>query len=186
MILVGSPKTNSPKPNGQPWRKIPCALKERLHELQGARLHVWLCHFLYANIHGEAWPSLQKIHDNTGFSERSILPARRSLVKDGWLQRVSKGQPRNGTRFASPHFRVLIPSVRQEVPDGKKQHFRTANTSGFRTAETSDRSRETEVKKREEETASQNNGKCTTCGGETYPGFVKCHSCVTRRPRVNP
>lgn len=182
---MGSPKTSTKQQARQVWRKVPCALRGRLHEFQGAKLHVWLCHLLHTNIHNESWPSLETIRDETGFSERSILPARRSLVADGWLQRVSKDQPRNGTRFASPHFRVLIPSVRKEVPDGKKRRFRTAKSSGFRTEETSDRRRETEVEKREEETASQNNGKCTSCGGETSPGFKMCYACVTKRTQVN-
>lgn len=147
-------KPSTPKQARQVWRKVPCALRGRLHEFQGAKLHVWLCHLLHTNTRNESWPSLETIRDMTGFSERSILPARRSLVEGGWLQRVSKGQPRNGTRFASPHFRVLIPSERKKAPHGKKGRFRAANTSGFRTAKTSDRRRETEGEKREGDAAS--------------------------------
>ncbi len=115
----------------QGGKLTPFSLRERLHELTGARLHVWLCHWLHSNKQGLSWPSLDLLSSETGLDVGWIVKARAWLRKNGWLVRESKEQPRHGNnRFAVARYFVRIPtpmqrkSATEKVRHGESRHSR--------------------------------------------------------------
>lgn len=117
--------------DGQGGKLVPFSLRERLYELRGARLHVWLCHWLHSDKQGLSWPSLDLLSSETGLDVGWIVKARAWLRKGGWLVRESKEQPRHGNnRFAVARYFVKIPppiqrkSATEKVRDGESRHSR--------------------------------------------------------------
>ena len=109
----------------------PFSLRGRLHELTGARLHVWLCHWLHSDKQGLSWPSLDLLSSETGLGVGWIVKARAWLRKNDWLIRESKEQPRHGNnRFAVARYFVRIPppmqrkSATEKVRHGESRHSR--------------------------------------------------------------
>jgi hypothetical protein len=97
--------------NQQGGKLVPFSLRERLHELRGVELHVWLAYFLHSNRDRIAWPSLETLKKETGYHEDIVSGARNRLRRKGWLSKVSENQPRQkGGRFAAPRMEVRIPS----------------------------------------------------------------------------
>ena len=89
---------------------IPFSLRERLCELKGARLSVWLCHWLHSDKQGLSWPSLELLAKETGLDKGWIVRARACLRKNGWLVQESNEQPRRpNNRFAVARYFVRIP-----------------------------------------------------------------------------
>ena len=102
-------------------KPVPFALRERLHELSGARLHVWLAHWLHADKQGLSWPSLDLLVKETGVSRHWIIQQRAWLRKRGWLKRASGEQPRQANnRFASARYYVQIPKVTDSVTEKRR------------------------------------------------------------------
>ena len=108
------------KAKSEPFAKLPVTLRDRLLELTGAELKVWLAYTLHANKQGYAWPNRETLHRETGLSEDWISTARQGLVKKGWLERVGRKyevdypehySPRVA-RFTAPWFRPVIPPRR--------------------------------------------------------------------------
>ncbi len=118
--------------NQQGGKLTPFSLRERLHELRGVELHVWLAYFLHSNRDRIAWPSLETLKKETGYHEDIVSGARNRLRRKGWLSKVSENQPRQkGGRFAAPRMEVRIPS-RADKTSAPTKH-RPGETSPDRT-----------------------------------------------------
>jgi hypothetical protein len=90
-------------------KPIPFSLRDRLGELRGALLPVWLNYFLRADCSGYAWPSVWRLHLETGISEDWISRAKRELVALGWLVECGGQERKAGARFGSKKYIVAIP-----------------------------------------------------------------------------
>jgi hypothetical protein len=140
------------KGNQQGGKLTPFSLRGRLHELTGARLHVWLCHWLHSNKEGLSWPSLDLLSSETGLGVGWIVKARFWLRENGWLVRESKEQPRRGNnRFAVVRYFVRMPppmqrkSAIEKVGNGESQHSRCRDSGYGRCRDSGYRSNTIEV-----------------------------------------
>jgi hypothetical protein len=97
------------KPQGK-WKKLPCAFRDRLCELDGYTLKVWLAYLLHGNDEGVAWPSRSTLRRETGLSEDWISKARTALKKKGWLVLEGGGRDDKG-RLDAPRLRAIIPEA---------------------------------------------------------------------------
>jgi hypothetical protein len=103
---------------------IPFSLRERLCEMKGARLSVWLAHLLPSDKTGVSWPSLSLLEAETSYSRKEIIRTRKKLRGSSWLVAESKKQPRQVRgRFSVPRYVVSIPTVATKSPHG--QNHRT-------------------------------------------------------------
>jgi len=99
-------------------KMIPFTLRDRLFELKGVLLSVWLAYWLHSDATGLAWPSLWRLERETGYSLDWVCLARKELVERGWLRPCGE-QPRGyGARFAAKRFRAVIPSAPESVRNG--------------------------------------------------------------------
>jgi hypothetical protein len=97
------------KPQGK-WKKLPCSFRDRLCELDGYKLKVWLAYLLHGNDQGVAWPSRSTLRLETGLSEDWISKARTALKKKGWLVLEGGGRDDKG-RLDAPRLRAIIPEA---------------------------------------------------------------------------
>jgi hypothetical protein len=97
--------------NGPPsatTKPIPFLLRDQLWEIKGILLSVWLSYFLHADRHGFAWPSVETVSLETGYSRTRICEAKAQLERQGWLK--CAGQKRRaGAKFGLKEYLVLIP-----------------------------------------------------------------------------
>lgn len=108
-----------PKTTG---KLLPFDFRERLFELTGAELSIWLAYWLHSNPQDIAWPSRSTLQKETWRNEDVITQVRARLVARGWLIRVDNKQPRKpGNRFAAPAYRVVIPRRSDVRPERKKR-----------------------------------------------------------------
>ena len=198
VILVGSPKTNTPKPKVQPWKQLPCSVRYCLRQISPVDLKVWLAYLCSSDSKGVAFPGREELVKLTGLYDDTISAARGRLVAGGWLKR-GKTLPNNG-RFSIRSYQVIVPQAVSEPArgkagtvknrNGKPPADRAVSEAVHRAVSEPALSRSLQVEPSKVDTAQpsaslSNFGKCVTCDGQTYPGFVKCHACVTKRPAVN-
>ncbi len=101
---------------------LPFDFRDRLFELTGAELSVWLAYFLHSNLEDIAWPGRVKLQEETWRNEDVITQVRARLVARGWLIPVGNKQPRKpGNRFAAPAYKVVIPPRSDVTPERKKR-----------------------------------------------------------------
>lgn len=144
-----------PGPCKMAGKLIEFKFRERLCELKGARLAVWLSYFLHANrIDTLAWPSLAVLANETGYSVDVVSLSRNRLIREGWLVSadVNCRQPRKFGRFGSPRLRPVIPdaapgnhrsgdtSAQTKNRDGEPGKNRTGKNRVHRTVKTTVRS----------------------------------------------
>jgi hypothetical protein len=92
------------------FTKIPHGFYERLRELKGVRLAVWLAHRSMESRDGTSFPSLETLAQCTGYAKTQVKTARQWLRKHGWL--ISSGQKHTPKgRFSVPTERTAIPAV---------------------------------------------------------------------------
>ncbi|MGH9634649.1 MAG: hypothetical protein ACRD72_07435 [Candidatus Angelobacter sp.] len=105
----------------QPYFMLPVSIRDRLSELSGAELKVWLCYSSHANTDGVAWPGRELLRKETGLSFDTLSAARASLARKRWLLPVEGGRnsrPKTG-KFGSPRLTPAIPAVTDSDRDGK-------------------------------------------------------------------
>lgn len=107
VILVGNQKTNTPKSKEQPWKKLPCSVRNCLRQISAVDLKVWLAYLCYSDAKDVAFPGREELVEMTGLYDDTISAARRRLVAAGWLKR-GKTLPNNG-RFSIRSYEVVIP-----------------------------------------------------------------------------
>lgn len=108
-----------PKATG---KLLPFDFRERLFELSGAELHIWLAYFLHSNPEDIAWPGRELLQEETWRNQDVITQVRARLVTKGWLIRVGNKQPRKaGNRFDAPMYKVVIPPRSDVKPERKKR-----------------------------------------------------------------
>lgn len=61
---------------------------------EAGRLNVWMCYYLHTNDHNDAWPGLDTLERETGFSRPTLILTKRWLVSHGMLEPFSE------TRYA--------------------------------------------------------------------------------------
>lgn len=99
---------------------IPFSLRERLCEMKGARLSVWLAHLLHSDKKGVSWPSLSLLEAETSYSRKEIIRTGKKLRESSWLVAESKKQPRQVRgRFSVLRYVVSIPTVATKSPHGQ-------------------------------------------------------------------
>ena len=109
-----------------PYKCVPVALRDHLWELKGARLPVWLAHYLHSNREGISWPGLELLEKETGLDRKAIFRARRWLRERGWLEPVDGKQRRGArSRFESRRFRVWLPDFTAFPKSPHGQNVRT-------------------------------------------------------------
>lgn len=89
------------------FKKLPVEFRNRLSELDGYELKVWLCYLLHGNVESVAWPSRETIHLETGLSPDWISKARTKLKKNQWL--VEEVTHRKSGRFGAPRLIAVVP-----------------------------------------------------------------------------
>jgi hypothetical protein len=105
----------------EPNFMLPVSIRDRLSELSGAELKVWLCYRSHANATGVAWPGRELLHEETGLSHDTISSARAGLGRKRWLipaQADRNSRPNSG-KFGSPRFSPVIPEAKA-VTDGNR------------------------------------------------------------------
>lgn len=122
VILVGNQKTNTPKTKGQPWKKIPCLLRNSLHALTGNETKLWLCLALHTNGSNQAWPSRDFIRKECGLRPDLISRLRARLVRKGWIRCLERKPNR------PPVYEVNYPD---KTPSPTKRQATTRKTSGY-------------------------------------------------------
>ena len=75
------------------WVKLSTAFKPHIKEIRGAPLAVWLYLSLSINKQGVAFPSLDKIAEDTGYSRNGVMDAVKTLEEKGYLT-VRRGERR--------------------------------------------------------------------------------------------
>ena len=65
-------------------------LRDRMHELKGVKLSVWLAYCIHANTEGTKKLNLRQLEKVTGYTEDIISSARTRLTREGWLDRVRR------------------------------------------------------------------------------------------------
>jgi hypothetical protein len=105
----------------EPNFMLPVSIRDRLSELSGAELKVWLCYRSHANTLGDAWPGRDLLCTETGLSHDTISAARMSLVRKQWLMPVESGRNsiRSTGKFGSPRFTPVIPDSYELSRDDK-------------------------------------------------------------------
>ena len=96
---------------------LPVSIRDRLSELSGAELKVWLCYRSHANAEGIAWPGRELLGKETGLSNDTISAARAGLGRKRWLvpaQVARNSRPSTG-KFGSPRFMPVIPSTVTDI-----------------------------------------------------------------------
>lgn len=81
---------------------IPAWLREKLRELRGAPLSVFLVYASRADKRGLAWPSLGGLGNETRYGQKAVKQARALLVGMGLL--IPVGQERKGGQFGRKLF----------------------------------------------------------------------------------
>ena len=152
-------------PDGKAWKKLPVTFRDRLHELTGAQLKVWISYLTHSNEEhgGLAWPGLKALARETGLYDDYISQVRGELIENGWL--ISKGVIRksDGTFSGAPAFVPVIPEpgcekpipekvrLRRKSGTGKSRRTVTGEFTATDTGKSPVRSRTKEVNKREVE-----------------------------------
>jgi hypothetical protein len=105
----------------EPNFMLPVSIRDRLSELSGAELKVWLCYRSHANATGVAWPGRELLHEETGLSYDTISSARAGLGRKRWLMPVESGRNsiRSTGKFGSPRFMPVIPDSYELSRDEK-------------------------------------------------------------------
>jgi hypothetical protein len=73
------------------WVKLSTAFKPHIKELRGAPLAVWLYLSLSINKSGVAFPSINRIAEDTGYSRNGVMEATKELEEKGYLK-VRRGE----------------------------------------------------------------------------------------------
>lgn len=90
-------------PNFFNWRKA--MQKSDLHPHSRLILHTIGC---YMNVADEiAWPSIERLVEETGLSRSSVCKYLDAAVKAGWLEKWRRRQP--GEQWAQNHYRLAVP-----------------------------------------------------------------------------
>jgi len=74
-----------------PWVKLDVKLRERLADIKGNDLKIWLSLALHVNPEGISWPSLSTIVQETGLKKPNISRSLRSLSNKGFVQLIHQG-----------------------------------------------------------------------------------------------
>ncbi len=99
-----------PKATG---KLLPFSLRDRLHELRGGELALWLAYWLHSNKDGLAFPGRELLFDETWLNADVITRLRRQLVQKRWLVPAVRQRKTNG-QFSSSVFIVQIPPPRSD------------------------------------------------------------------------
>jgi hypothetical protein len=92
---------------------VPFSLRDRLHELRGGELALWLAYWLHSNPDGLAFPGRKLLLKETWLNADVITRLRRQLVQRGWLVPAVRQRKTNG-QFSSSVFIVQIPPPRSD------------------------------------------------------------------------
>jgi hypothetical protein len=75
------------KPTSITLPELPFDFRQRIHELKGKLLHVYMAHLCHANHYSkEAWPLMNTLNLETGYSDKHIRVARGELSELGWMR----------------------------------------------------------------------------------------------------
>jgi hypothetical protein len=112
------------------FSQLPHGFHERIAELSGAQLKVWLAHRCREGKAGESYPSLDRLARDTGLHVDAIKDARKWLRANGWL--LSSGQTHTARgRFSIPIERTAIPEiVGGEIPPRSASSAEAKDSSG--------------------------------------------------------
>jgi len=95
---------------------VPFSLRERLHELTGNELKLWLCMFLHSDRNGEAYPSNKLLMKETGMSAPTFKAAKRGLRTKGWFTNAKK-RVRDDGSYSTVKEQVHIPTLSRATND---------------------------------------------------------------------
>ncbi len=68
-----------------PFKMIPASLRDRLHELTGSELKVWLAVVLHSDANREAFPSNGVLMEETGLTHTTLAKAKQGLRSKKWF-----------------------------------------------------------------------------------------------------
>src|SRR5882762_1185912 len=116
----------------RPFKKLHCDWRARLFsELKGARLAVWLYHYMSSDKDDNSRPYLSLIAKDTGYDRDNVKIARKWLVNNGWLDKIDSTQsnvaivkavfPGDNWAENPPSSNALI-----ALPGGKSAQMQTA------------------------------------------------------------
>ena len=112
-LIIGEDKAKSQAAEKVQGKLVPFSLRDRLHELRGGELHLWLAYWLHSDKDGLAFPGRKHLLKETWLNADVITRLRRQLVKKGWLV-PGVGQRKQNGQFSSTVFIVQIPPPRSD------------------------------------------------------------------------
>jgi hypothetical protein len=90
------------------FTQIPHGFHERIAELSGAQLKVWLAHRCREGKDGDSYPSLTRLTQDTGLDIHTVTDARRMLRETGWLESTGQTRASHG-QFSIPYQHTVVP-----------------------------------------------------------------------------
>jgi len=115
----------SKQPPQRPFKKLFCHWRGRLFvDLKGARLAVWLYHYLRSNKEDQAWPSIAGVARGTGLHRDTVIEARKYLFAHGWLVKIEN------TGFKTRRVMATFPGCQSEIPTSDGKVGNSDSTSG--------------------------------------------------------
>ena len=92
---------------------IPVSLRDRLHELTGSELTVWLAVVLHSDANSESFPSNELLMEETGLSHNTLADAKKGLRSKGWF--TSAQRYRENGSLSSMGEKWYIPKHRGDI-----------------------------------------------------------------------
>ena len=109
----GKQKRTVMKKSIAPFKMIPVSLRDRLHELTGSELKVWMAVVLHSDANREAFPSNKVLMEETGLTHTTLAKAKQGLRSKKWF--TSAQRYRENGSLSSMGEKWHVPKTQGDV-----------------------------------------------------------------------